>query len=47
METESRIVVVRGRESGLGSESLMHTNLQFYKVKKALEMDSGDESTAI
>ena len=46
-ETESRIVVVRGWESGLGSECLMHTNFQFYKVKKVLEMDRGNGSTAI
>jgi hypothetical protein len=45
METDSRVVVARGWGRGDGSHGLMGTELQFYKLKLALEMDGGDDCT--
>lgn len=47
IETGSRLEVTRGWGRGMGSLCSMKTELQFGKLGKVLEMDSGDGHTTV
>lgn len=48
IDRESRMVVARGwKEGKMRSYCLMRTESQFYKMKRVVEMDSGDDCTTL